>query len=154
MISVEWSCCLEAKWEQPSESKQTNRGEEIMRWKNEHKLFKSNRKIKKKLWFTSFRRGDLRYAIILWDDTVARVLTGFLWRPSEGSLNCAAVRVVSAADATSVLHFVGANLPVAANFLVRIRRRRRGWHLICKCSQHGLFFPQVLLDSMVTLVLF
>lgn len=99
---------------------------ESCREKNEHKLFKSNRKIKKKLQFTSFRRGDLGYAIIWWYDTVVRVLTGFLWRPSEGSLNCAAVRVVSAADTAPVLHFGRADLPVAANFLVRIKGRQRG----------------------------
>lgn len=53
------------------------------------------------------------------------LLTGFLWRAGEGSLDGAAVRVVSATDAALVLHLVGADLPVAANFLIRATRHRK-----------------------------
>lgn len=49
---------------------------------------------------------------------MAALLTGFLWRAGEGSLDGAAVRVVSATDATLILHLVGADLPVAAHFLI------------------------------------
>lgn len=55
---------------------------------------------------------------------MVRVLTGFLWRAGEGTLDGAAVRVVSATDAALVLHLVGADLPVAANFLIRVTRHR------------------------------
>lgn len=55
---------------------------------------------------------------------MVRVLTGFLWRAGEGSLDGAAVRVVSATDAALVLHLVGADLPVAANFLSTVTRHR------------------------------
>lgn len=49
--------------------------------------------------------------------TRCSVLTRFLWCSSKSSFDGATVRVVPTADATFVLHLVGADLSVAANFL-------------------------------------